>query len=289
MDVSTFFQYIENPSLLNNSSEAALMELCKKYPFTSTLQLLYTKNLQNTEHISLDEQLKIAAAYSTDRKTLYSLLQNKKQQRISTISDSTIASESQTHVEDKKNYSLAQNTETTVTEKENKENEKKQPIPQTKELDFLEEQYLQEALINSAYAIEETNSETENQDNPTNSEIDVTTQLSFFDWLHTIESGKLTETKKHSNVDLVINQLENIEFTEPHHKAVFFKPSEMAKKSVTENDELITETLAHIYFLQGNYQKALNAYKKLSLKYPEKSIYFATQIKEIEKIKKINS
>ncbi|NUM51334.1 MAG: hypothetical protein HUU48_09475 [Flavobacteriales bacterium] len=282
MDVSSFFQYIENPSLLNNNSEAALMELCKKYPFTSTLQLLYTKNLQNTEHIALNEQLKIAAAYSTDRKTLHSLLLNKKQQNILPISDSTIALERQTQVEDKTNYSPAQNTETTVAEKENKENEKKQSISQGKELDFLEEQYLQEALINSTYAIEEINSETENQDNQTNSEIDVNTQLSFSDWLNTIESGKLTETKKYSNVDLVINQLESIEFTDSNHKTKFFKPSEMAKKSVTENDELITETLAHIYFLQGNYQKALNAYKKLSLKYPEKKSYFATQIKLIK-------
>lgn len=282
MDISSFFQYIENPSLLNNSSEAALMELCKKYPFTSTLQLLYTKNLQNTEHITLNEQLKIAAAYSTDRKTLYSLLLNKKPQNILPVSDSTIASEKQTQIENKADYSLAHNTETTAAEKENRENDKKQSVSKDTEPDFLEEQYLREALINSTYAIEEINSETENQNNQTKSEINANTRLRFTDWLNTIESGKLTETKKHSNVDLVINQLESIEFTDSNHKTNFFKPSEMAKKSVTENEELITETLAHIYFLQGNYQKALNAYKKLSLKYPEKKSYFATQIKLIK-------
>lgn len=282
MDISSFFQYIENPSLLNNSSEAALMELCKKYPFTSTLQLLYTKNLQNTEHITLNEQLKIAAAYSTDRKTLYSLLLNKKPQNILPVSDSTITSEKQTQIENKADYSLAHNTETTAAEKENRENDKKQSVSKDTEPDFLEEQYLREALINSTYAIEEINSETENQNNQTKSEINANTRLRFTDWLNTIESGKLTETKKHSNVDLVINQLESIEFTDSNHKTNFFKPSEMAKKSVTENEELITETLAHIYFLQGNYQKALNAYKKLSLKYPEKKSYFATQIKLIK-------
>jgi len=60
------------------------------------------------------------------------------------------------------------------------------------------------------------------------------------------------------------------------------------EKSVSEDEELVTETLANIYYSQKNYDKALSAYKKLSLKYPEKSIYFASRIKEIEVIKNNN-
>ena len=62
----------------------------------------------------------------------------------------------------------------------------------------------------------------------------------------------------------------------------------LIEKSVIENDELVTETLANIYFEQKKYEKALSAYQKLSLKYPEKSIYFASRIKEIEVIKNNN-
>lgn len=63
----------------------------------------------------------------------------------------------------------------------------------------------------------------------------------------------------------------------------------IVEKSTAENNELITETLAAIYLQQKNYEKALDVYKKLSLKYPGKSIYFATQIEEIEKLKNTNS
>ncbi len=58
-------------------------------------------------------------------------------------------------------------------------------------------------------------------------------------------------------------------------------------RSITESDEMVTETLANIYVGQKKYDKALNAFKKLSLKYPEKNSYFATRIKEIEKLKNI--
>ncbi|WP_319482357.1 tetratricopeptide repeat protein [uncultured Draconibacterium sp.] len=60
------------------------------------------------------------------------------------------------------------------------------------------------------------------------------------------------------------------------------------EQSVKEDDELVTETLASIYFQQNNFDKALDAYKKLSLKYPEKSVYFAGRIEEIELLKNNN-
>ena len=63
--------------------------------------------------------------------------------------------------------------------------------------------------------------------------------------------------------------------------------NDILKKSDLENDEIITETLAMIYFQQKKYDKALDAFRKLSLKYPEKSVYFATRIEEIEKLKNV--
>ena len=64
--------------------------------------------------------------------------------------------------------------------------------------------------------------------------------------------------------------------------------NDVLERSTTEDDELITETLANIYLQQKNYPKAIHAFEKLSLKYPGKSIYFATRIKETEDLKNTN-
>jgi len=58
---------------------------------------------------------------------------------------------------------------------------------------------------------------------------------------------------------------------------------DMSAESITDKDGLFTETLANIYVKQGYYSKAIFFYQELSLKFPEKSIYFAGRIKEIEK------
>lgn len=56
-----------------------------------------------------------------------------------------------------------------------------------------------------------------------------------------------------------------------------------AKKSSEDRDELVTETLAGIYSDQMLYHKAIASYKKLILKFPEKSRYFADKIEQLEK------
>ncbi|MCV6629930.1 MAG: hypothetical protein OIF50_08730 [Flavobacteriaceae bacterium] len=58
----------------------------------------------------------------------------------------------------------------------------------------------------------------------------------------------------------------------------------LARKNQFPKEELMTETLAKVYLDQQKYKKAIQAYKILSLKYPEKSSFFADRIKAIKQL-----
>ena len=121
----------------------------------------------------------------------------------------------------------------------------------------------------------------------------------FTGWLKTLDdqagpavaAGEDTTDKsgkKASDVDLIDNFI-----NKGSGKILPVENSEtgavdISEESVQEHDGFITDTLAKIYVKQGYYSKAIFAYEKLILKFPEKSSYFAAQIEEIKKIVRSN-
>jgi len=69
----------------------------------------------------------------------------------------------------------------------------------------------------------------------------------------------------------------------------FYNPADYAKKSEIDREDIVSETLARIYFNQGSFGKAIAIYKKLILKVPEKSGYFARQIEKIKEKQNLNT
>lgn len=111
-------------------------------------------------------------------------------------------------------------------------------------------------------------------------------KLTFSSWLrsdsHYIENHP-AEKNQESHTQKDIEQL----FEGRKEKKEFFSPTKKAKESLDENRVPVSETLAKIFIMQGNYPKAIYAYEQLMLIIPEKKSFFANQIKELKK--KLNS
>ena len=115
-------------------------------------------------------------------------------------------------------------------------------------------------------------------------EFDETEEYSFTEWLALTKVQKINREEK-EETDLINNFIEKNP-TIKGEKNKFFSPTETAKSSIIENEELVTETLARVYLEQEYFEKAIESYKKLSLKYPKKSSFFAEQINLTNNLKK---
>ena len=60
--------------------------------------------------------------------------------------------------------------------------------------------------------------------------------------------------------------------------------SEPIQAPAVQDDSLLSESLAKIYIKQRRYAKAFEIIRNLSLKYPEKSMYFADQLRFLQKL-----
>ena len=122
----------------------------------------------------------------------------------------------------------------------------------------------------------------------------------FFSWLNNpkhiersteskvsveIEANITPKEKPNHSLDLIEKFISvNPQISRP--KKEFFSPENMAKRSEVLDLEFVSETLAEIYYQQGNFDFAIKAYEKLSLQNPSKESFFADLIDKIKKERK---
>ncbi len=93
--------------------------------------------------------------------------------------------------------------------------------------------------------------------------------------------------RKFEFIDKFIQERPKITPSNTENKTQKEEPKKLSPTFQQTPESLMTETLAKVYLQQKNYKKAIQAYKILILKNPEKSGFFADQIRAIEKL--INS
>jgi len=120
---------------------------------------------------------------------------------------------------------------------------------------------------------------------------------SFQEWLQLAKFSPIDREKpadleeidpeKKKKLDLIDKFIE----TNPKITPVKNTPSAPVniEKSSQDTSYLMTETLAKVYLEQKKYQKAIQAYEILILKYPEKSHFFADRISDIKILQQNNN
>ncbi|MEE3086026.1 MAG: hypothetical protein VX297_04055 [Bacteroidota bacterium] len=113
-------------------------------------------------------------------------------------------------------------------------------------------------------------------------------KLSFLDWIKYTEENQNIQIQESKKLEPLKNKLSIIDrFIEADPKISPMEKNEPIESLINgdfNSEELMTESLAKILLRQKKYKKAIKAYNILSLKYPEKNVFFAGQIQKIKKL-----
>ena len=262
MNKSLFYQYLYYPELLDDRSLLEIEKIIIEYPYFQSAHLLHVKNLSNQGHISFHRELKRSAVWITNRKKLFYLLDNRVLLPIGKDDQQETPTSLLDNIEiiDFTALTEATSFESKHDSDSNKENDD--------ELSRL-------IKIGSAQAA---------------SHFAVSDKVDLEDFKKTFGKNrdeKSVTTDETDNKDHRRNLIDDFIIKQPR---IVSKgntddyESPPIEEPAYEEPAMITDTLAKIYMKQEKYDKAILAYEKLSLKYPEKNSYFVGQIKKIKQL-----
>ena len=244
-----YISYLKAPEKLNEKSIGSLEQLATDFPYCSSIEMLLILNYFKEKSIRFEARLSKSAIKSENRNTLRKKLKalSERMERIDLPDEFT----------EKVSDQQATFIDSSLRAKEIKESEK------IRELKARIERKLAE--IERAKKDGKTKKAA-----PDTEEIDIVA---------------LNDSNKSKSSNELIDQFIEEAPSITRNKIDFFDPVAKAKESITDKENIVSETLAKIYYDQGHKEKAIKIYQKLSLKFPEKSSYFAAQIKKIKKEK----
>ncbi len=232
MDIEIYKNLIANAAFLKEKQTTELKSIVKEFPYFHSARALYLKGLKNQNSFRYNNELKITAAYTSNRAVLFDF-----------ITSETF----------EKQLDIHQQISNKISKK-----------------DIFDHQ---EVLPRKAPEIQ--------LGAPINFNKNET--HSFHQWLQlSTQTPIKRKTSKKIDTNYLIDR-----FIENNPNKIQVQKDVKTSVSIAKNKKdksIMTETLAKVYLEQKKFSQAIKAYEILSLKYPEKSGFFAIQIKKIKNL-----
>ncbi len=316
MNQAEFTDILQQPQAVTKTQTEDLKTIINSFPYFQSARAMYLKGLKNSESFKYNQALKTTAAYTTDRSILFDFITSNvfKQNEISRF-----IKQNTSHLKDIEVNIEDISVSNTIT----LDDDLKQQFEETKDIIF-DPSLFQPKTTEAVNLDTEKNTKENPQESSLKTqepapkdilnigkplEFNQNETHSFNEWLslttlkpikrektedtnivedkietNTADNKKLTRLKKFELIEEFISKNPKLEAPKKsvsHHN--------IAKAQMIQPEALMTETLARIYVEQKNYKKAIQSYKILSLKYPEKSGFFADQIKAVKQLQEQNN
>ena len=237
-------ELINHPERMDRDTLYELRSMLALHPYFQTARLLMLQNLYLLHDSAFDEELRRAAVYITDRKTIFQMIEAAHYQLRQQLSSNT--------------QHQSPNTQ--------------RPTAANRTIDLID------TFLDSIPQDEESSEKTKRKPTPADAAVDYVAYL-----LATEDDNDDKPMPQMKGQDLIDTFLEQekgrIMLDLPEDE-----PSDSHDHEEEGEEEYFTETLARIYIKQGRYQRALDIITRLSERYPKKNAYFADQIRFLEKL-----
>jgi tetratricopeptide (TPR) repeat protein len=300
LTITEYTSLINKPDAVNDIQSISLEKIVQEFPYFQSARALHLKGLYNQNSFKYNYALKITASHTTDRSVLFDFI----------TSDTFTVVQKELYEKQ-----LSDLHEISVNEIEILE--VVEPKIETK-INTLEESILtsiknsaplEDEIVESAVAISEEKIELDIQHEVNAEKLELGKPLdfsknekhSFQEWLQLSKIQPITREEKASEVENPSEaEIEKRKKNELIDKFIETSPkippikndiiisNIIFEPSNADNSYIMTETLARVYLEQKKYQKAIQAYEILILKYPEKSSFFADRILDIKNLQQNN-
>ena len=255
-------QLIANPELLGRETLYELRGIVAQYPYYQPARLLLLKNLYLLHDPTFDDELRQAAIYITDRSVLFNMIEaahyELKPEQVTLLPETAESEQAPQPTQHRPSARTSQLIDDFLSASPDEEQQPKQKVrrkPTTAD-----------ATIDYAAYLLQLDQDEEDTDS----------ELSFQPVQQEMKGQALIDDFINKEGGRIQLKATDAETTAPVTTTV-------AADKDTE-DGILTETMAKIYIRQGQYSKAKEIIQQLNLNNPKKSIYFADQLRFLEKL-----